>query len=154
MRADLSAVRPVAIRAGICDHVAMPIPAALSPLLLTVFAAVALVGCAPAVSAPEPGGETSSVIGGGATESPVSAPTAPPAPTPDPTYITELPDSAAENVPWFIYPDGFECWGTEGCPNDFRSVFGDPGPVLPEGVEYYDPAKHECVYVRPADVTC
>ena len=34
-----------------------------------------------------------------------------------PTYLTELPDWAKEGNPvWLVYPDGFECVGTEGCP--------------------------------------
>ena len=74
--------------------------------------------------------------------------------TPTPTYLTELPAWAGEISVWLIYPDGFKCSGTEGCPNDYRASFGEPGPVLPERVEYYDPAKHDCVVVRPADVTC
>ena len=44
--------------------------------------------------------------------------------------------------------------GTEGCPNDYRFSFGEPGPVLPDNVEYYVPEKHDCVLVRPAGVTC
>jgi hypothetical protein len=59
-----------------------------------------------------------------------------------------------ESTPWLIYPDGFECGGTEGCPNDYRALIGEPGPVLPEGVEYYDPAKHDCVVVAPLGVDC
>lgn len=73
---------------------------------------------------------------------------------PTPIYVTELPGWARDSRPWLIYPEGFECWGTEGCPNDFRALIGEPGPVLPEGVEYYDPAKHDCIVVQPADVSC
>jgi len=82
-------------------------------------------------------------------------PTVDPAPqhTPTPTYLTELPEWA-QGTTWLIYPDGMECWGTEGCPNDYRALIGEPGPVLPAGVEYYDPAKHDCKFVQPADVTC
>lgn len=72
---------------------------------------------------------------------PTSTPTA--TATPTPAYLSELPAWAlGTGMPWFIYPDGFECSGTEGCPNDYRAFFGEPGPVLPEGVEYYDPAIH------------
>ncbi|MBZ4485859.1 hypothetical protein LQ938_10245 [Microbacterium sp. cx-55] len=74
--------------------------------------------------------------------------------TPTPTYATELPEWARDATPWLIYPDGFECGGTEGRPNDFRALIGEPGPVLPEGVEYYDPAKHDCVIVVPVGVSC
>ncbi|MFK4806375.1 hypothetical protein ACI3KX_10940 [Microbacterium sp. ZW CA_36] len=56
--------------------------------------------------------------------------------------LTELPDWAKTGTLWLIYPDGFECEGTEGCPNDYRAIFGEPADVLPAGVEYYDPAKH------------
>lgn len=77
-----------------------------------------------------------------------------PTPTPAPTYVTELPEWAKDASPWLIYPDGMECYGTEGCPNDFRLLIGEPGPVLPEGVEYYDPEKHDCRFVQPADVDC
>jgi hypothetical protein len=65
----------------------------------------------------------------------------------------ELPDWA-KGTHWLIYPDGFQCVGTEGCPNDYRTIGGEVGPVLPEGVEYYDPAKHDCVQVQPVGVTC
>lgn len=60
--------------------------------------------------------------------------------------LVELPEWALETVPWLIYPDGFKCTGTEGCPNDYRAVFGEPGDVLPEHVEYYDPAVHDWVF--------
>ncbi len=66
--------------------------------------------------------------------------------SPDPTAtppITELPAWAQESRPWIIYPEGFRCQGTEGCPNDFRALIGEPGDVLPADVEYYDPAKHD-----------
>lgn len=85
-----------------------------------------------------------------------AASTTMPAPSESPTanYLTELPEWAKDSVPWLIYPDGFECVGTEGCPNDFRAIFGETGPVLPEGVEYYDPTKHDCVEVNPLGMTC
>lgn len=83
---------------------------------------------------------------------PVPTSTADPTPTPD--YVTELPDWAKGDAIWLIYPDGFKCSGTEGCPNDFRRLIGEPGPVLPEGVEYYDSAKHDCVVVGPLGVDC
>jgi len=73
-------------------------------------------------------------------------------PTPTPT-VTQLP-AWAQGTTWLIYPDGFECWGTEGCPNSYRASFGEPPAVLPANVVYYDPAKHDCVLVQPADVTC
>lgn len=104
-----------------------------------VLAATALAGCSTTAAAPQAAGT--------APEATTSA-----TPTPTPTYLTELP-AWAEGT-WLVYPDGMECWGTEGCPNDYRAFFGEPGPVLPEGVEIYDPAKHDCVFVRPADVTC
>lgn len=65
-----------------------------------------------------------------------------PSPTGTPP-ITELPAWAKEARPWIIYPKGFRCQGSEGCPNDFRAAFGEPGDVLPAGVEYYDPAKFD-----------
>ena len=52
--------------------------------------------------------------------------------------VTELPEWAARGR-WVIYPEGFECAGTEGCPNDFRALLGEPGDTLPPGVRYYDP---------------
>ncbi|MDU0326321.1 hypothetical protein RWH43_06065 [Microbacterium sp. KSW2-21] len=88
---------------------------------------------------------------------------APPSAAPTPTAtppVTELPAWAQESRPWIIYPEGFRCQGTEGCPNDFRALIGEPGDVLPDGVEYYDPAKHDynpddptrfVVMPRPAD---
>lgn len=107
-------------------------------LATLALAATTLVGCTTAATAPQ-------------AADPSSKPTA--SPTPTPTYLNELPEWA-QGTTWLIYPDGFECWGTEGCPNSYRDTFGEPGPVLPEGVEYYDPAKHDCVLVQPADVTC
>lgn len=91
-----------------------------------------------------------------------TASTAPQAADPTPTasatpthvYPTELPGWALASAPWIIYPDGFKCGGTEGCPNDYRALIGEPGPVLPEGVEYYDPAKHDCTVVAPLGVDC
>ncbi|WP_350352752.1 hypothetical protein ABS642_07015 [Microbacterium sp. A8/3-1] len=98
---------------------------------------------------------TGALAGCADTTAPQAAPPWPtPAPTPLPEYRTELPEGALASVPWLIYPDGFECGGTEGCPNDYRAHFGEPGPVLPDGVEYYDPAKHDCVVVAPVGVDC
>ncbi|KHK99987.1 hypothetical protein LK09_01340 [Microbacterium mangrovi] len=58
---------------------------------------------------------------------------------PSPSPLTELPEWARDTV-WIVYPKGLTCSGTEGCPNDYRAAFGEPGPVLPEGVREYDPA--------------
>jgi len=112
------------------------LPATLAGLVL---AATALVGC------------TATTTGAQAAD-PAPKPTASATPTPTPTYLTELPGWAEGT--WLVYPDGMECYGTEGCPNDYRAFFGEPGPVLPERVVYYDPAEHDCVLVQPADVTC
>lgn len=71
-------------------------------------------------------------VGAAAATAPVEAVAAP-----------ELPEWARSSGPWIIYPDGFQCQGTEGCPNDYRSLIGEPGDVLPANVEYYDPAKHD-----------
>lgn len=106
-------------------------------LAALVFGAAALAGCT-ATATPQ--------------ADPSTTPTA--SATPTPAYATELPEWAQGSAPWLIYPDGFECSGTEGCPNSFRSILGEPGPVLPEGVEYYDPAKHDCVVVQPLGVDC
>lgn len=65
--------------------------------------------------------------------------------------LTELPDWAKDNAPWFVYPDDLRCQGTEGCPNDYRAFFGEPGETLPQGVVVYDPAQHDGVYVFPAE---
>ncbi|QDF15995.1 hypothetical protein H3N89_gp30 [Microbacterium phage MonChoix] len=65
----------------------------------------------------------------------------------------ELPEWAQGQL-WIIYPEGFQCVGTEGCPNNYLSIGGEVGPVLPEGVEYYDPEKHDCYIVQPVGVTC
>lgn len=73
---------------------------------------------------------------------------APSEPTPTPTPLTELP-AWAKGTTWIVYPVGFKCWGTEGCPNDYRATFGPPGKVLPAGVVLYDPAVE--TWVRPAD---
>ncbi|MFB7892611.1 hypothetical protein ACFC1I_10465 [Microbacterium sp. NPDC056044] len=56
--------------------------------------------------------------------------------------LTELP-AWARGTTWLIYPEGFRCSGTEGCGNDYVATFGEPGGVLPDGVEYYDPATHD-----------
>ena len=82
------------------------------------------------------------------------APTSTADPAPTPTYLTELPAWALDSIPWIIYPEGFKCTGTEGCGNDYHRSFGEPGPVLPAHVEYYDPAKHDCVAVFPLGVDC
>lgn len=89
---------------------------------------------------------------GDATQAESSRPPTVPA-TPTPTYLTESPEWARDAT-WLIYPDGMQCSGTEGCPNDYRKLIGEPGPVLPDGVEYYEPAKHDCVVVAPLGVNC
>ncbi|KQR26171.1 LysM peptidoglycan-binding domain-containing protein [Microbacterium sp. Leaf151] len=61
----------------------------------------------------------------------------------EPAAAPELPDWAKNSGPWIIYPEGFRCQGTEGCPNDYRALIGEPGDVLPANVEYYDPATHD-----------
>ncbi|WP_341975414.1 hypothetical protein LTA6_000028 [Microbacterium sp. LTA6] len=104
----------------------------LTATLAALFlAATALAGCA--ATAPQ------------ADPSPTSTVSA----TRTPDYLTALPAWALESTPWLVYPEGFKCWGTEGCGNDYRAFFGNPGPVLPDGVEYYDPAIHS--WVKPAD---
>ena len=103
-----------------------------------VLAVAALAGCTATTAAPA--------------AAPTSTATA--APTPTPRYLTELPAWAKDYSLWLVYPEGFKCSGTEGCPNDYRSSFGEPGPVLPEGVEYYDAAKHDCTFVAPEGVDC
>ncbi|WP_435528095.1 hypothetical protein [Microbacterium aurantiacum] len=57
--------------------------------------------------------------------------------------LTELPAWAQTGTLWLVYPDDLRCQGTEGCPNDYRAAFGEPGETLPPGVEYYDPARHD-----------
>lgn len=126
-------------RAGVCQYGVMPRATKLAPTL----AALALVVTALAACS--------------ATDTPAAdpAPTSTAEPTRTPNYVTDLPDWAQEGNPlWLVYPEGFECEGTEGCPNDFRALIGKPGPVLPDGVEYYDPAKHDCVVVTPLGVDC
>lgn len=81
-------------------------------------------------------------------------PVADPMPTPTSgnvteTPLTELPEWARDGTVWIVYPEGFMCSGTEGCPNDYRAWFGEPGAVLPKGAEHYDPAVHTWVF--PAD---
>lgn len=61
----------------------------------------------------------------------------------EPATAPELPEWAKSSGPWIIYPEGFRCQGTEGCPNDYRALIGEPGDVLPANVEYYDPATHD-----------
>lgn len=116
----------------------MPRTAQLTATLAaSVIAAGTLAGCT-LTSVPQPAPPSA----------PIVTRTAPPAPE-----LPELPDWARGST-WLIYPDGFECGGTEGCPNDYRALIGEPGPVLPRGVEYYDPAKHDCVVVAPLNVDC
>lgn len=110
-------------------------------LAALALAAGALAGCA-ATSAPDAAPTSSTAP----TE---AASAASPSPVPTWAYLTELPEWARESGPWIVYPEGFECAGTEGCPNDYRASFGLPGPTLPEGAEYYDPVKHS--YVTPAE---
>ncbi|KAF2412531.1 hypothetical protein B1729_14560 [Microbacterium sp. B35-04] len=74
-------------------------------------------------------------------------------PSSTPTYLRELPEWA-QGATWIVYPDGVQCIGTEGCGGDYRRAFGDPGPVLPEGVVYYHPEIHDCVYVQPVGRDC
>lgn len=74
-------------------------------------------------------------------------------PAPEVHSMPVLPEWAQGQM-WIIYPEGFQCAGTEGCPNDYLTIGGEVGPVLPEGVEIYDPSKHDCVIVQPAGVTC
>lgn len=61
----------------------------------------------------------------------------------EPAAAPQLPEWARSSGPWIFYPDGFRCQGTEGCPNDYRALIGEPGDVLPANVEYYDPAMHD-----------
>jgi hypothetical protein len=117
----------------------MPRTAKLTATLAgLVLAGAALAGCT-AATAPQ--------VGDASSHPTTSA-------TPTPTYLTALPEWARSSTPWLIYPEGFTCSGTEGCPNDYRAAFGEPGPVLPDGVEYYDSAKDDCVIVEPAGVDC
>lgn len=115
----------------------MPRAAKLTTMLVALAStAIALAGCTD-MTAPHTASPSPTLIA-----------------TPTPTYLKELPEWARDSTPWLIYPDGFECFGTEGCPNDYRALIGEPGPVLPEGVEYYDPAKHDCVVLAPVGVDC
>ena len=118
------------------------------PMFLSVaaVAVLALTGCATNTSEP---GEQDVAPAVAETPEPVETPT----PTPTPATQPEMPGWAQE-MHWLIYPDGFECAGTEGCPNDYVSTFGQPGDVLPENVEYYNPEKHECTVAHPAGVDC
>jgi hypothetical protein len=72
-------------------------------------------------------------------------------PSPTTTTVSELPEWARVSSPWLIYPDGMECVGTEGCPNDFRALIGEPSDPLPEGVEIYDPERHDGRVVFPLE---
>lgn len=67
----------------------------------------------------------------------------PPTPTAHPADgvgSSELPKWAQGTI-WIVYPKGLTSTGTEGCPNDYRAIFGEPGAVLPKGVKYYDAAR-------------
>lgn len=93
-----------------------------------------------------------------AQQSPVPASAATPAPTVEPAGPTGAPEPTDGPVEWFsgkgwpawvyettwiIYPEGTECWGTEGCGNDYRAWFGEPGEgPLPDNVVMYDEALH------------
>lgn len=121
----------------ICDSVDMFRAATLS----TIVAAAIVVACGLTACA-------------GTTAFQTVPPSATPPASPTPTYLSELPEWARTSGPWLIYPDGFRCSGTEGCPNDYRALIGEPGPILPEGVEYYDPEKHDCVVLHPLGKTC
>lgn len=84
---------------------------------------------------------------------PVETPATVSNPTPTASApITELPAwASADDQLWIVYPDGFECGGTEGCPNDFVATFGEPADPLPEGVAYYDAECMDGRYVWPLE---
>ncbi|MGO2096258.1 MAG: hypothetical protein ACTH2J_03695 [Candidatus Microbacterium stercoravium] len=115
-------------------------------LSIAAVAALALAGCATSSSgnvesdAAPAGEEVPDLV-----ETPGQAPT--------PTGQKDMP-AWAQEMHWLIYPDGMECAGTEGCPNDYVLAFGQPGPVLPDNVERYDPKKHDCTFVVPAGADC
>ena len=122
--------------------VAAKITAGVAAAAVAGFVALALPACTSAGEA----APTATPARPAAEESPSATATAAPE-----TPLTELPASALESIPWIVYPDGFECVGTEGCPNDYRAAFGEPGDPLPEHVEIYDPAVHDGVLVFPAN---
>lgn len=105
----------------------------ISAALLALSAALALAGCATA-----------------AVTADVTPTAAESTPTPTPV-VSEIPENWRTVSPWIVYPDGFECQGTEGCPNDFRSNIGEPSDPLPDGVEMYDPEKHDGRLVWPRE---
>lgn len=82
-----------------------------------------------------------------------------PTPTPEQTtwplpadqIVYELPEWAQTGSPWLVYPEGFECYGTEGCPNSFTHLIGTPSDPLPAGVELYDPERHDGRFVWPKE---
>ncbi len=116
-------------------------------LAASAFVVAGLVAIAvPAVSslvAPEPTPDVNMLpVTGSDPEAVASGTGTEPENAPDERPLTELPEWAQTGVTWLIYPEGIECYGTEGCPNDYLKAFGEPGEVLPEGVEYYDPEKH------------
>ena len=112
---------------------------AASALVIAGLVALAIPAIASATGIAAPAAEAAAAAAAEPT------PTAEPVAKPEQTaaVVTVLPEWARTGTTWLIYPDGFECVGTEGCPNDFRRLIGEPGDVLPEGVEYYDPAKHD-----------
>lgn len=112
-------------------------------LAVIALAAAALAGC---TAAPTDATDTP--------ETAVATPASGAASSPEPTPTPEEMPAWAEAMTWYIYPDGFKCAGTEGCPNDYRAFFGEPGPVLPDNVEYYDPGVHDCAVVHPAGMDC
>lgn len=60
-----------------------------------------------------------------------------------------LPEWAKESLPWIVYPPDYECWGTEGCGNDYVAFFGPVTGELPEGVVYFNQEEHG--WARPSD---
>lgn len=120
-----------------CHDGDMTAPKTLPALAALALAVGALTGCTAAAA---PQAEDSST--------PVASS------MPTPATRPQLPEWARGNSDWLIYPEGMECEGTEGCPNDYRAFFGEPGSLLPEGVQYYDADKHDCVLVQPLGVTC
>jgi hypothetical protein len=106
--------------------------------VITLVASALVVAGLVALAAP-----VVSMFGSDVTPAPVAAagPAASASPVQQKTpTVTELPDWAKASSPWVIYPEGFRCQGTEGCPNDFRALIGEPGDILPPNVHYYDPA--------------
>lgn len=139
--------RRLATTATGCEAGGMTPVAKITVSLASLVLLAGMTACAPTaqtVPADEPAAVT--------TPEPTASPEPTRWPLPADQIVSELPAWATEvDMLWIVYPDGFQCTGSEGCPNDFRSLIGTPSDPLPDGVAYYDPECMDGRYVWPLE---